>query len=161
MENPGKTHWEAVKCIFRYLRGTPNHGLIFGGRGRDFSLVGFCDSNYAGDRDRRKSTFGYVFTIGGTTISWKARLQTIVALSTTEAELIAAKEVLYLRRLLCDLGFVYEAQITQQSPLIKRLLSCFNRSYELSPCSRQSHNRLQPRSPTDRCPINDEHIFGG
>ena len=112
MANPGKTHWEAVKYIFRYLRGTPDHGLVFGGRDRDFSLVGFCDSDYAGDRDRRKSTSGYVFTIGGTAISWRARLQTIVALSTTEAELIAAveaaKEALYLRRLLCDLGFVFE-----------------------------------------------------
>ena len=53
-----------------------------------------------------------MFIIGVTTISWRARLQTIVALSTTEAELIAAveaaKEVLYLKRLLCDLGFVYE-----------------------------------------------------
>ena len=54
MANPGKMHQEAVKCIFRYLRGTPNHGLVFGGRERDFSLVGFYDSDYAGDRDRRK-----------------------------------------------------------------------------------------------------------
>ena len=112
MENPGKTHWEAVKYIFRYLRGTPDHGLVFGGRDRDFSLVGFCDSDYAGDRDRRKSTSSYVFTIDGTAISWRVRLQTIVALSTTEEELIAtveaAKEALYLRRLLCDLGFVFE-----------------------------------------------------
>ena len=54
-----------------------------------------------------------MFTLGGTTISWRARLQTIVALSTTEAELIAvveaAKEALYLKKLLCDLGFMQDA----------------------------------------------------
>jgi len=101
MSNSGKMHWEAVKYILRYMKGTPDHVLVFGGRYRDFSVVGFCDSDYAGDRDRRKSTSRYVFTVGGTMISWRARLQTIVALSTTEAELIAgveaAKEALYLR----------------------------------------------------------------
>jgi hypothetical protein len=73
MENPGKMHWEAVKCIFRYLRGSPNHGLVFGDSGKDFSLVGFCDSDCASDKDRRKSTFRYVFTIGGTGIGRRAR----------------------------------------------------------------------------------------
>jgi len=68
MSNSGKTHWEAMKYILRYLKGTPDHGLVFGGRDRDFSLVGFCDSDYAGDRDRRKSTPRYVLTVGGIAI---------------------------------------------------------------------------------------------
>ena len=76
-------------------------------------MVGYCDSDYAGDRDQRKSTSGYVFTLGGTTISWRSRLKTVVALCTMEAELIAAveaaKEALYLKRLLCDLGFKHES----------------------------------------------------
>ena len=52
MANPGKSHWEAVKLILRYLRGTSSHGLVFGGsKAMDCKLVGYCDSNYAGDRD--------------------------------------------------------------------------------------------------------------
>ena len=103
-----------MKAILRYLKGTTSHGLVFGGSDdRSCKLVGYCDSDYAGDRDRRKSTSGYVFTLGGTTISWRSRLQTVVALSTTEAELIAAveaaKEALYLKRLLYDLGFEHES----------------------------------------------------
>ena len=93
MANPEKSHWEAVKLILRYLRGTSSHGLVFGGsKAMDCKLVGYCDSDYAGDRDRRKSTFRYVFTLGGTGISWRSRLQTLVASSTAESELIAAVE---------------------------------------------------------------------
>ena len=53
MANPGKSHWEAVKLILRYLRGTSSHGLVFGGsKAMDCKLVGYCDSDYAGDRIR-------------------------------------------------------------------------------------------------------------
>ena len=76
-------------------------------------MFGYCDSDYDGDRDRRKSTSGYVFTLGGTTISWRSRLQIVVSLSTTEAELIAAveaaKKALYLKRFLCDLGIEHDS----------------------------------------------------
>ena len=90
------------------MKGTKTHGLIFGLH-NNCEIVGFCDSDYAGDRDGWRSTSGYVFTLGGTAISWKSRLQSIVALSTTEAELVAAvesaKEAVYLKELLNDLGF--------------------------------------------------------
>ena len=46
----------------------------------------------AGDKDSRRSTTGYVFTVGGTTVSWISKLQQVVALSTTEAEYVAATE---------------------------------------------------------------------
>ena len=52
-------------------------------------LVGYVDSNYAGDFDKRRSLTGYVFTIGGCVVRWKASLQATVALSTTEAEYMA------------------------------------------------------------------------
>ena len=61
-----------------------------------------------GDRDENRSTTGYVFTLGTTAVSWRSTLQSIVALSTTEAELIAAvevvKEAVYLKHLMEDLG---------------------------------------------------------
>ena len=90
MANPGKEYWKAVQWIFRYLRGTSNAHLQFG-KSRD-GLVDFVDSDYAGDLDKRRSLTGYVFTIGGCAVSWKAILQHTVAWSTTEAEYMAISE---------------------------------------------------------------------
>ncbi|KAG8480905.1 hypothetical protein CXB51_025479 [Gossypium anomalum] len=88
--NPGKEHWEAVQWILRYLRGTTDVCLQFG-RTED-KVIGYVDADFAGDLDRRRSLTGYAFTIGGCAISWKATLQTTVALSTTEAEYMAITE---------------------------------------------------------------------
>nr|CAD40363.2 OSJNBa0093P23.9 [Oryza sativa Japonica Group] len=76
------------------------------GRSRD-GLIGYVDSDFPGDLDRRRSLTGYVFTIGGCAVSWKASLQATVALSTTEAEYMAiseaCKEALWLRGLYTEL----------------------------------------------------------
>ena len=78
MSNPGKQHWEAVKWILRYLRGTTDRVLCFGSN--ELALTGFVDADLAGsDLDERRSTSGYVFTYGGTVVSWTSRLQKIVA----------------------------------------------------------------------------------
>ena len=87
MANIGKEHWNVVKWIFRYLRGTSDACLQFG-RSRE-GLVGYVDSDYAADLDKRRSLTGYVFTVGGCAVSWRACLQPTVALSTTEAKFIA------------------------------------------------------------------------
>ncbi|KAL5766903.1 hypothetical protein ACOSP7_017520 [Xanthoceras sorbifolium] len=106
MFNPGKEHWQAVKWIMRYLRGTTDSCLEFG-RSKGH-LVGYVDSDYAGDLDRRRSITGYVFTLGDTAISWKATLQSTVALSTTEAEYMAVveaiKEAIWMRGLFGELS---------------------------------------------------------
>uniref|UniRef100_A0A3Q7GHA3 GAG-pre-integrase domain-containing protein n=1 Tax=Solanum lycopersicum TaxID=4081 RepID=A0A3Q7GHA3_SOLLC len=65
MANPGKKHWEAVKWLLRYLRGTSNTSLCFG-KGK-VTLQVFVDADLGGDVDSRKSTSGYIYTIGGTT----------------------------------------------------------------------------------------------
>jgi hypothetical protein len=88
MNNPGKELWEAVKWILRYLRGISTHALCFGGS--DTIIQGYADSYMAGDKDSRRSTTGYVFTVGGTIVSWILKLQKVVALSTMEAEYVAA-----------------------------------------------------------------------
>ena len=90
INNLGKEHWKAVKWILRYLRGTANHALCFGGS--KTVLQGYVDLDMAGDKDNRRSTTGYVFTIGGTLVSWISKLQKVVALSTTEVEYVAATE---------------------------------------------------------------------
>ncbi|KAG8486697.1 hypothetical protein CXB51_020179 [Gossypium anomalum] len=87
----------AVSAISRYMFGRTEDGV-----------VGYVDADFAGDLDRRRSLTGYVFTIGGCAISWKATLQTIVALSTTEAEYIAiteaCKEAIWLKGLFSELN---------------------------------------------------------
>ncbi|KAL2224606.1 UNVERIFIED_CONTAM: Retrovirus-related Pol polyprotein from transposon TNT 1-94 [Sesamum indicum] len=107
MSNPGVMHWEAVKWILRYLRGTKDRALVFG-KGK-LTLFGFVDADFAGsDYDKRRSTTGYVFTYGGTAVSWVSKLQKVVTLSTTEAEYVAvteaAKELIWLQHLLGELG---------------------------------------------------------
>ena len=87
MSNPGKQHWEAVKWIMRYLKGTSNTSLCF--TKSDLKLQGYVDADLAGDIDTRKSTTGFVYTLGNTAVCWASKLQKIVALSTTEAEYVA------------------------------------------------------------------------
>ena len=105
LANPGKAHWEAVKWIFRYLRGTSKVCLIFGESKP--SLEGFTDSNMLGDLDCRKSTSRHLFTFIGIAISWQSNLQNCVSLSTIEAEYIATteagKEMLWMEQFLQEL----------------------------------------------------------
>ncbi|GJV90022.1 retrotransposon protein, putative, ty1-copia subclass [Tanacetum coccineum] len=109
LANPGKNHWETVKWILKYLRGTAYVGLVYGtDRGNHVDVTGFVDSDYAKDPDKGRSYTGYVFLVQGCVISWKAMLQHVVALSTTEAEYMAlteaVKEAIWLRGLLEELG---------------------------------------------------------
>ncbi|KAK9215025.1 hypothetical protein WN944_007028 [Citrus x changshan-huyou] len=111
MHNPGKNQWLAVKWILRYLYGTVDVGLLFK-KDCGQQCVGYCDSDFAGDLDKRRSTTGYVFTLGGGPVSWRSILQSTIALSTTEAEYMAAteavKEAIWLKGLLGDLGVIQE-----------------------------------------------------
>ena len=94
MAAPEKEHWKAVKWILRYLSGTLSYGLVYGkNKGSCEGLLGFVDSNYAGDLDRRRLLTSYMFLFNGCLMNWKATLKHVVALSTTEAEYTAATEV--------------------------------------------------------------------
>ena len=86
MGNPGKIHWEATKWVFRYLVGTENRGLLYKSpNDSKLRVRGFMDTDFAGDPDKRRSLIGFAFTLGENLISWKSNLQSVVALSTTEA----------------------------------------------------------------------------
>ena len=97
----------AVKWILWYLFGTIDVRLLFKKDGGQ-QYVRYCDSDFAGDLDKRISTTGYVFTLGGSPISWRSVLQSTIALSSTEAEYMTAteavKEAIWLRGLLGDFG---------------------------------------------------------
>jgi len=73
MDNLGKEHPQGVKWILRYLRSTTTKALCFGGS--NTFLQGYVDSDMAGDIDSRRSTTRYVFTVGGTGVSWISKLQ--------------------------------------------------------------------------------------
>ena len=108
MENPGKQHWSVVKWILRYLKGSKSIGLVYGRNSERINgLSGYVDADYAGDIDKKRSLTGYLFTLYGSVISWKANLQSVVALSTTEAEYIALteaiKEAIWLKGLVHEL----------------------------------------------------------
>ncbi|KAJ9527874.1 hypothetical protein QJQ45_005518 [Haematococcus lacustris] len=104
MSAPTKQHWSAACSVLCYLKGTADQGLLFGGVS---GLQGYSDADYAGDKDTARSTTGYLFTLNGGAISWSSRLQPTVAMSTAEAEYMAAssaaKEALWLRKLMRDL----------------------------------------------------------
>ena len=82
-----------MKWILRYIHKTLDVGLIF--ENDDMvgqHVVGYCDSDYAGDLDKRRSTTCYVFILAKAPVSWKSTLQSTVTLSTTEAEYMAITE---------------------------------------------------------------------
>ena len=87
-DNPGFTHWSSVKRIMRYLKGTMNYEAVNGlsEEFRGLELVGFCDSDWAGEIDSRGSTGGFIFKLNGGPVSWSSRLQKTSALSSTETD---------------------------------------------------------------------------
>ncbi|GJR31151.1 putative ribonuclease H-like domain-containing protein [Tanacetum coccineum] len=105
---PKTSHLNAVKRIFKYLKGKPNLGLWYP-RESPLDLEAFSDSDYGGSNLDRKSTTGGCQFLGQRLISWQCKKQTIVATSTTEAEYVAAAnccgQVLWVQNQLLDYGF--------------------------------------------------------
>lgn len=104
-ENPGADHWSAVRRILAYLKGTMDYGIRYGSTKNE--LIGYCDSDYAGDPSSRRSTSGFIFLLHGGPVAWSSRRQSCVALSTTEAEFVASSEAtregVWLGRLMGDI----------------------------------------------------------
>ena len=91
MVKPTKLFWKAGKHVLCYLRGTSGYGLWYI-QEDEVKLCGFTDADCAGSPTDRKSTSGGVFSIGSTTVSWYSRKQRSVALSSVEAEYMAASQ---------------------------------------------------------------------
>eukprot|EP00253_Pinus_taeda_P021633 PITA_21633 len=107
MSKPLESHWVAAKSVLRYLFGTVNYGILYT-NASDVILAGFSNSDCAGNLDDRRSITGYTFSIGSRLIAWSSKKQSIVALSSCEAEYqalwAAMCEAIWLRRLLNDAG---------------------------------------------------------
>ena len=107
MERPTVMHHKAVKQTLRYLKGTMHHGLVYGRGGGAEEITGFTDSDMAGDMDDRKSTSGMAFYVNKCLVAWNSQKQKTVALSSCEAEFMAATaaacHALWLRSLLAEI----------------------------------------------------------
>lgn len=90
MEKPTKEHMMAIKHILRYVQGTINLGCNYRRLSSKPSLLGYYDSDHAGNIDDRKSTTGMLYYFGHCPISWVSQKQKIVAESSCEAEYVAA-----------------------------------------------------------------------
>ena len=93
MEKPQEGHLIAVKRVLRYIKGTIDHGVLLPRKSKgntEIEVHGYTDSDFSGDQDEKKSTAGYIFMIEGAPISWSSKKQSIVALSSCEAEYVAA-----------------------------------------------------------------------
>lgn len=111
----GLVHWNCLKRVLRYLRGTAFYELVYTRNSNAVPLRGFVDSDWANDVDDRRSTSGFLFEVYGNPVCWTTRKQGLVALSTTEAEYIAASsavsEALWLKKLFFDMELPLEMPI--------------------------------------------------
>jgi hypothetical protein len=77
MHAPSTTHWSAVKRVLRYLKAYANHGLLYS-KG-SLHLTAYCDSDWAGSIDDRRSTTGFAIFLGPNLISWCAKKHPVVS----------------------------------------------------------------------------------
>lgn len=122
--DPRKGHLQAAKRVVRYFRGTMEMGLVFGQElsnrlPRDpppYGLIGFADSNFAGDLGDRKSVMGYCFFLNEAVVSWCSKKQRTVSTLTTEAEYIAlghaVREVVWIRQFINEMRLEVVESIT-------------------------------------------------
>jgi hypothetical protein len=105
MHAPSSTHWIAAKRVLRYLQGTLDHGLYY--TKSNLQVNSFCDSDWAGCPDDKRSTTGFAVFLGDCLIAWSAKNQAVVSRSSTEAEYrslsITAVELFWIRMLFKEL----------------------------------------------------------
>ncbi|GJS03423.1 retrovirus-related pol polyprotein from transposon TNT 1-94 [Tanacetum coccineum] len=133
---PTKKHLNAVKRIFRYLKGTINMGLWYS-KDTDMSLTAYSDADHVGCQDTRRNTSGSAQFLGDKRVSWSSKKQNSTAISSTEAEYIALSgccaQILWMRSQLTDYGFQFN----------KILLYRDNKSAIALCCNNVQHSRAK------------------
>jgi len=114
--NPTEEHLAIVKQIFRYIKGSLNTKLCISLKNpQGDPVLAFFDSGWADNMEDKRSTFGYVVLFGATPLIWKSRKHKAISLSTTDAEYVAATEVM---RDICHIQNLFEGiGITLQKPV--------------------------------------------
>lgn len=107
LDNPSAENVVAIKRVFRYIAGTVSMGIVYGSKSYG-TLDCYSDADFGGCSKTGRSTSGVIVTHAGGAISWLSQRQSMVATSTTEAEIVAAneaaKEIIWLKRLFKDIG---------------------------------------------------------
>lgn len=120
LKEPTVKAWKAAVRVLRYLKGTSDLSLVYAKDGNGV-LSGFSDAAWAND-DGRKSTSGFVTKIGNSMVTWKTSKQKVVALSSTEAELISltetAKEIIWIKRLLDHVELYGRDMVDKSKPVV-------------------------------------------
>ncbi|GJT68076.1 retrovirus-related pol polyprotein from transposon TNT 1-94 [Tanacetum coccineum] len=131
---PTEKHLNAVKRIFRYLKGTVNRGLWYP-KDSSIALTAFADADHAGCQDTRRSTSGSMQFLGDRLVSWSSKRQKSAAISSTEAEYIAMSgccaQILWMRSQLTDYGLGFN----------KIPMYCDNKSAIALCCNNVQHSR--------------------
>jgi hypothetical protein len=131
-------HWNAAMRALRFLKGTQDVGITFN-KNSTSEIIGYSDSDWAGDTDTRKSTYGYVFTSAGGPIMWKSKKSPTIATSTAEAEYTAlyhaTTEAIWLRNL--------EGDITGRTTKGPTTIYCDNQSAIAISKNPQHHQRTK------------------
>ncbi|GJU00932.1 retrovirus-related pol polyprotein from transposon TNT 1-94 [Tanacetum coccineum] len=131
---PTEKHLNAVKRIFRYLKGTVHRGLWYP-KDSSIALTAFADADHAGCQDTRRSTSGSMQLLGDRLVSWSSKRQKSAAISNTEAEYIALSgccaQILWMRSQLTDYGFGFN----------KIPMYCDNKSAIALCCNNVQHSR--------------------
>lgn len=138
MSSPTENSWRKAKQVLRYLVDTTNLEIWYPKKSEDQALIGYSDSDFAGDQVTSKSTTGYVILTNGAPIHWKTQLQRHVTLSSTEAEVIAlcalSKELAWIRRFMIELNMINE---------IPAIIKCDNESAIKIACSEKATLRTR------------------
>ena len=121
--NPGILHFQAVDNIFAYLNKYPDLGITYTGiNNHNLIIKAYSDSDWGNCLDSRRSTTGYITTLGNNLISWGVTLQKSVALLSTEAEYMAitecSKETIYLQNIINELNNSLQLKIPTNIPVI-------------------------------------------
>ena len=104
--DPGMEHWKGVNRILRYLKGTMDYGIKYGDE--HSRLYGYVDANYGRCVDTRKTRYGGIVLLNGGPVDWRSKMESVIALSSMEAEYIGACEmtklIAWLRQCLDEIG---------------------------------------------------------
>src|SRR5258708_23907463 len=113
---PGEQHLNAMKCVYHYLNGTPDLGLLFYRNQLNCNLVSFSDSDWAGDPNTQRLVSGYAFLFCRAVIACSAKKQMTITLSSTKVEYMAmthsGKEAVFLNHLFSDLEIPFKFPIS-------------------------------------------------
>jgi hypothetical protein len=132
MQTPQKPHLDAVRRILRYIKHTLQCGIFYEAKSQ-LQVHGYTDVDWADNVSDKRSTSGFMFSFGSGAISWSSKKQPTIALSSTEAEYrgvaIAACEVVWLQKLLSDLGQSVDVLVVIYCDNISSILLANNSVY--------------------------------